>query len=110
MQIAASHLDMYVHTNWSNYLKFCYDAFAEYKVKKLGQENILNSFRKVKQFSLLLLKESSLMDTLDVQLWKDQEHPSLFKFKVLKKKEDVCDCQIEFYPDETTSHRKQQFY
>ncbi|GFS10246.1 hypothetical protein ElyMa_003056500 [Elysia marginata] len=97
VQIAASNLDQFLHTNWSNYLKFCYDALVEYEVKKLGQENILNSFRKVKQFSLLFLQESSLMDTLDVQLWKDQENPYLFKFKVLKKTEDVCDCQIEFH-------------
>ncbi|GFR69077.1 hypothetical protein ElyMa_003748900 [Elysia marginata] len=80
VQIAASNLDQFLHTNWSNYLKFCYDAFVEYEVKKLGQENILNSFRKVKQFSLLFLQESSLMDTLDVHLWKDQENPDLFKF------------------------------
>ena len=98
--ISASNLDMYMHTNWTNYLKFCYEAFIDYEVKKHGKANIHSAFRKVKQFSLHFMHESSLMDILDVEFWKDPENTNLYKFQIHKQAEEVCEAQIEFYPYE----------
>ncbi|RUS78634.1 hypothetical protein EGW08_013604 [Elysia chlorotica] len=106
VKIAASDLDIYLHTNWANYLKFCYDAFVDYKfhqvhqVHQHGRESIQDAFRKTRRFALRFMHETSLGDALDVTLWKDSGNPDLYMFQVLKQAEDLCEAQVEFYPDE----------
>ncbi|GFR86842.1 hypothetical protein ElyMa_004208500 [Elysia marginata] len=97
-KISASDLDAFWHVNWSNYLKFTYNAFVEYAISKHGPGNIAQAFRNSKQFSLLYLQEANLNDTLDIRLWKDPENTNLFKFQFLNDSDVICESQIELYP------------
>ncbi|GFO11424.1 hypothetical protein PoB_003792900 [Plakobranchus ocellatus] len=99
IQIKASDLDVYWHTNWSNYVKFSYDAFVDFAIKKHGPSNIPRAFRKCKNFSVLYMKEANLMDTVDICMWKDFDNSNLFKFQFCNKSSDVIsESQLEFYP------------
>ena len=98
MKVAASDMDNYWHTNWSQYIKFSYNAFIDFAISKHGSGNIARAFRKSKEFSVLYLQESNLNDTLDIQLWRDGDNLNLFKFQFLKKSDVICESQIELYP------------
>ena len=101
MKIAASDLDNYWHTNWSNYLKFSYNAFVDYETTGYSPSKIAKAFRRSKKFSLLYLKESNLNDVIDIHLWKDQQNENLFKFQFLKKEDVICESQLELYPQDS---------
>lgn len=100
LQIAGSNLDTYWHSNWTQYLKFSYNAFVNYATHKHGSKNVDKAFRKSKEFSLMYLQESNLKDILNVHLWKDTENTNLYKFQLIKKSDVICESQIEFYPPE----------
>ncbi|RUS90056.1 hypothetical protein EGW08_002169 [Elysia chlorotica] len=98
MKVAASEIDTYWHTNWSQYVKFMFNAYVDFSAGTHSSGNLAAAFQKSKEFSVLYMQESNLGDSLDVQLWRDKHNPNLFKFQFLKQADVICESQLELYP------------
>jgi acyl-CoA thioesterase FadM len=97
-QVLTSDVDPYMHMNWSNYIKHCYDAFVLSEFRKNPGSGIENLFRNVKQFSVNFIKEASFGDNIDIRFWQDADNSNLYCFRVFKKSDVICECSAEFFP------------
>lgn len=98
LQVQASEVDAYMHINWSNFVKYCSDAFVLSQLQKDPGNTSGNMFRNVKNFSASYIKESNLGDFITVKFWQDAVNIDMYNFQVLKDLDLLCECSIEYSP------------
>ncbi|BFZ22532.1 hypothetical protein BsWGS_25570 [Bradybaena similaris] len=98
LQVQASEVDPYMHINWSNFVKYCSDAFVLSQLQKDPDNTAGNMFRNVKNVSASYIKEANLGDFITVRFWQDAVNIDLYNFQVLKDLDLLCECCIEYFP------------
>ncbi|XP_005103206.1 uncharacterized protein LOC101861670 [Aplysia californica] len=100
VSVPVSDVDSYLHMNWSNGVKYCYNAYVSYIIKRYGLEGVGDINRDVKNFSASYLRECNLGEELRVNLWQSKENENLFHFQLIKDSSSAVanECSFEFYP------------
>ncbi|CAG5122231.1 unnamed protein product [Candidula unifasciata] len=99
LQVQASEVDPYMHVNWSNFVKYCHDAFIISQLQSHPGNSAGNLFRNVKNLSASYIKESNLGDFITVRFWQDTDNIDVYKFQILKDLDVLSECCFEYYPD-----------
>ena len=93
LRVAYSDTDDNCHTNWTTYIRACYDAFMDSALRKTYRHVSEEEAHKgVKYLDITFKKESGIGDKLDVYSWEtDKREDKELGFEI-KKGSDVC-CQ-----------------
>ena len=91
IRIVYSDTDDNSHTNWSTYIRACYDAFMDNALKKTYEHvSEKDALKGVKYMELSFQKESSIGDKLDVYSWETNNHEdNKLAFEIVKGS-DIC--------------------
>ena len=100
--VSLSDVDPYLHLNWTNCIKFCYDAFISHRIKDPSWKNSGELNRNVKSLTASYLKEAPLGDQLDVKMWKAEGEGDVDKydFQIVRGSEVTNEARLEFYPQD----------
>ena len=96
-----SDVDMYRHTNYVAYLRYCIDCATD-GVFSGAYSNFTEDLSKycIKDTSLAFYSESNANDTLVISSWEDKDNASLLRFDGTNNGKTVFQSSIEFYPAE----------
>lgn len=98
VKVGDSDIDSYKHTNWSSYLKFCYNSLNEH-VLSSSYQNVgqLELKAGLKSCNLIYKAESNLGDILTLNSWDSDRVKNRVCFEVLKGKLLSLHCDMDFY-------------
>lgn len=96
-QVQPSDVDTYMHLNWSNYIKFCHDAFVCSEIQKKGMDKATEAFRNMKQFSISFIKEAAVGDSINVRLWQNSTNSDAYHFQLLRSSDVIGECSIDYF-------------
>ena len=103
--IAWSETDMYRHTNYLSYLKFCYDAAMD-----AMQDDYYTNFHhdilryNTRQFTMLYRAESIGGQTLKCKTWEDDVNKNKLYFDFTRDDKVIFQCSMEFYEGEAAKY------
>ncbi|KAK6970798.1 hypothetical protein BgiMline_026488 [Biomphalaria glabrata] len=98
LEVPASDVDPYLHVNWSNYIKYFYESYIQYELRKKSLKDANHLFRNIKNFSVSYIHESNIGDKLSIKLWEDINSQNCYHFQMLKGQKVVNESSIEFFP------------
>lgn len=94
--------DSYHHSNWTSYIRFCYDAcvhgVANSQYRNITEASIEQG---IKTLDVTFKNESSDGDNLDIVSWEDQDDNNTIRFEVRKDHVICCLVNICFYSTES---------
>ncbi|CAL1536221.1 unnamed protein product [Lymnaea stagnalis] len=97
-KVPASDVDPYLHVNWSNYVKYFYEALVQTTLSKVGNENAQLAFRNLKDFSISYIHEAGIGDDLNIIFWEDVNIRDLYHFQMLNGTKIVSESSFELLP------------
>lgn len=97
-KVPASDVDPYLHVNWTNYVKYFYEALVHTTLSKVGNENAELAFRNLKDFKITYLQEAGIGDNLNIKFWEDIKIRHLYHFQMFKGTVTVCQSSFELLP------------
>ncbi|KAL3837188.1 hypothetical protein ACJMK2_022559 [Sinanodonta woodiana] len=93
VKVALRDTDTYNHTNWTSYVRFCYNALYENVFESRYSRPLTPLITGgLKHLSAAFKKESLARDILIVESWENQEAKDSVEFEV-KKNDELC-CQV----------------
>ena len=95
-----SNLDIQLHVNQAQYLKFATDA-GNYVCQKNGFTKLKDDLAKwkVKRITNLFLGENLPNEQIDVHVWEDENNPWMLHFYMEKEGKNVFQAMLEYYSD-----------
>ncbi|KAK3106155.1 hypothetical protein FSP39_013809 [Pinctada imbricata] len=91
--------DSYRHTNWTAYVRFCYDACMDAVWREqYSKLKFSDSENGVKSFEIAFTKESSIGDQIDVHSWEEASpNDKPVCFEILKGNDVCCQAKMTFH-------------
>ncbi|XP_059160829.1 uncharacterized protein LOC131944288 [Physella acuta] len=96
--VAATDVDSYLHVNWSNFVKYFYNTFLNFELKKVGRDHASLAFRNLKSFDVAYIKEANIDDNLVIKHWPVDKSEHIHNFQMFKKSQVISECKFEFFP------------
>lgn len=104
-KVNLTDIDTYKHTNWSAYVKFCFESIYKHVLdnsySNINQSHVDNG---VKSVSMVYKSESNLYDTLNVLTRENKQHPNGVYGDIVKEDGTICfQLMMDFFNNQNSS-------
>lgn len=96
--VSTADVDSYLHSNWANYVRYSYNAYAESCISQGAADDSTRLFRQLSDLSILYKKETKVGDVLTTKVSPHMNDRDAFFITTLKDQDVACECRMKFHP------------